>query len=142
MLSNIVGDLSIDMSAEGLASVAKYCLTETQSGPNRIAEASELMRRLCYSRVALGLPEDLRYVFGLALALRCSTSGATDEEARIFATVNIDSQTMPPLAELNRGMRRSDVFTSQSPRRGGDSPVRAARFDLAGRGESPTRAGR
>jgi hypothetical protein len=142
LLAQISGDKSIDVSADGLAAVVKYSLTETQAGPNRIAEASDLMKKLCYNRVALGLNEKLRNVLGLALALRSSSSGATDEEARVFAAVNLDSMTIPPLSELTRGLRRSDAALSPRRGAGSDSPRIGRRWDSPTRGESPTRAGR
>ena len=142
LLAQTSGDRTIDISAEGLAAVVKFCLAETPAGPNRIADASDLMKRLCYNRVSLGLQEDLRNTLGLAVALRSSMSGATDEEARIFASVNLDLQTVPPLAELTRGLRRSDSMISPRRGAGGDSPRQNPRWEYPTRGESPTRGGR
>jgi hypothetical protein len=142
LLAATTGDWTLDVTADSLASIARFCLVDTASGPNRVAEASELMRRLCYNKIALGLPYELRYALGLTLALRSAASGATDDEIRIFAALNIDQQTVPPLADLTRGLRRSDI--SSSPRRGAgaDSPQRVTRWESSISEESPTKGAR
>ena len=142
LLAAITGDWTLDITADALASIARSCLVDTASGPNRVAEASELMRRLCYCRIALGLPNEVRYVLGLTLALRSAASGATDDEIRIFAALNMDQQSVPSLADLTRGLRRSDI--PSSPRRvaGNDSPQRVTRWESPIREESPARGAR
>jgi hypothetical protein len=153
LLAAITGDWTLDITADGLACIARFCLVDTASGPNRVAEASELMRRLCYSRIALGLPNELRYVLGLTLALRSAASGATDDEIRVFAALNMDQQTVPSLADLTRGLRRSDIPSSPrrgSPRRGSfsrrgagnESPRRVTRWESPIHEESPARGAR
>ena len=141
LLAATTGDWTLDITADSLASIARFCLVDTASGPNRIAEASDLMRRLCFCRIALGLPSDLRNVYGLTLALRAAASGATDDEIRIFAALNMDQQTVPPLADLTRGLRRSDRDIPASPRRGvgNESPRKVTRWESPIHGESPTR---